>query len=109
MEDQKHSGLGVASFITSIVSGIFLFLLIVIAGVMEASTPGGIDEHSAGAVMVGLFLFAFMGGALIALGLGIGGLLQKERKKIFAILGTVFSAVSLVGTIFVMMLGLAVG
>ncbi|NPU98397.1 MAG: hypothetical protein HPY51_14465 [Candidatus Omnitrophica bacterium] len=107
MEDQKHSGLGVASFITSIVSGIFLFLLIVIAGVMEASTPGGIDEHSA--VMVGLFLFAFMGGALIALGLGIGGLLQKERKKIFAILGTVFSAVSLVGIIFLMMLGLAVG
>lgn len=109
MEDRKHSGLGIASFVTGIISGICLFLLIVIAGVMEASTPGGIDEDSAGAVMVGLFLFAFMGAALVALGLGIGGLLQKERKKIFAILGTIVSAVPLVGTIFIMMLGLAMG
>lgn len=109
MEEQKHSGLGIASFITSIVSGLILFLLIVIAGVMEASTPGGIDENSAGAVIVGFCLFAFMGAALLALGLGIGGLFQKERKKIFAILGTVFSAVSLVGTIFLMILGIAMG
>ena len=109
MEEQKHSRLGIASFITSIVSGIFIFLLIVIASVMEASTPGGMDEESAGAVMVGLFLFAFLGAALVALGLGIGGLLQKERKKIFAILGTVFSAVSLVATILMMILGLAMG
>jgi len=109
MEEKKHSGLGIASFITSIVSGLLIFLLIVVAGVMEASTPGGIDEESAGAVMVGLFLFAFLGAALVALGLGIAGLLQKERKKLFAILGTVFSAVSLVVTIFIMIIGLAMG
>jgi len=109
MEEKKHSGLGIASFITSIVSGLLIFLLIVVAGVMEASTPGGIDEESAGADMLGLFLFAFLGAALVALGLGIGGLLQKERKKIFAILGTVFSAVSLVVTIFIMIIGLAMG
>ena len=109
MEEQKHSRLGIASFITSIVSGILIFLVIVIAGVMEASTPGGMDEESAGAVMVGLFLFAFLGAALVALGLGIGGLLQKERKKIFAILGTVFSSVSLVVTIFIISLGSAMG
>jgi len=109
MEEQKHSGLGIASFITSIVSGILIFLVIVIASVMEASTPGGIDEESVGAVMVGLFLFAFIGAALVALGLGIGGLLQKERKKIFAILGTVFAAASLVVTIFIIILGLAMG
>jgi len=109
MEKKKHSGLGIASFITSIVSGILIFLVIAIAGVMEASTPGGMDEESAGAVMYGFFLFAFLGAALVALGLRIGGLLQKEREKIFAILGTVFSAVSLVVTIFIMILGLAMG
>ena len=109
MEEKKHSGLGIASFITSIVSGLLIFLLLVVAGVMEASTPGGIDEESAGAVMVGLFLFAFLGATLVALGLGIAGLLQKERKKIFAILGTVFSALSLVVTIFIMIIGLAMG
>ncbi|MFN5869170.1 MAG: hypothetical protein ACK46A_07565 [Akkermansiaceae bacterium] len=76
---------------------------------MEASSPGGMDEESTSAVMVGLFLFAFLGAALIALGLGIAGLLQKERKKIFAILGIVFSAVSLLVTIFLIILGLAMG
>jgi hypothetical protein len=76
---------------------------------MEASTPGGMDEDSAGAVMVGLILFAFLGAALVALGLGIGGLLQKERKKIFAILGAVFSSVCLVGTISLVILGLTMG
>ena len=109
MEEQKHSRLGIASFITSIVSGILFFLVIVIAAVMETSTPGGMDEESAGAIMVGLFLFAFLGAALVALGLGIGGLIEKERKKIFAILGTVFAALTIVGTIFIMMLGLAAG
>jgi len=109
MGEQKHSGLGIASFITSIVSGILIFLLIVIAGVMVTSTPGGMNEESAGAMMVGLFLFAFLGAALVALGLGIGGLIQKERKKILAMLGTVFAAVSIVGTIFIVMFGLAMG
>lgn len=109
MEAQKHSGLGIASFITSIVSGILIFLLIVIAGVMEATTPGGMNEESTGAVMVGLFLFAFLGASLVALGLGIGGLIQKDRKNIYAVLGTVFAAVVLVGTIFIMILGLAMG
>ena len=109
MEDQKHSRLGIASFITSIVSGVLMFLLLVIAGVMETSTPGGMDENSAGAMMVGLFLFAFLGAALVALGLGIGGLIEKDRKKIFAILGTVFAAITVVGTIFILMLGLAAG
>jgi len=109
MQEQKHSGLGIASFIISIVSGTCIFLIIVIGAVMEASIPGGIDEESAGAVMLGLFLFAFLSGDLLALGLGIGGLLQKDRNKIFAILGTVLSVVSLVGTIFLMILGFAFG
>jgi len=109
VEEKKQSGLGIASFITSIVSGVLIFLLIGIAGVMETSTPGGMDEESAGAMMVGLFLLAFLGAALVALGLGIGGLNQKEGKKIFAMLGTVFAAVTIVVAIFVMMLGLAMG
>ena len=82
MEEQKHSGLGIASFITSIGSGILISLLMVVAGVIETSTPGGMDEESAGAIMVGLFLFASLGSTLVALGLGVAGLFQKERKKI---------------------------
>ncbi|MGN5518756.1 hypothetical protein VF673_07705 [Halopseudomonas sp. Lyrl_26] len=105
----KHSGVGIASFVTSIVAGVLIFLLVIIAGVLEVSTPGGMDEESIAAVLIGLFLFAFLGAELLALGLGIGGLIQKDRKKIFAILGVVFSATALLITLFILFLGLAMG
>jgi hypothetical protein len=103
MKHQKHSGLGIASFITSTASGIILILLFVIAGAIESSTPGGVDEESA--EILGFSLFALLGASLASLGLGIGGLVQKERKNIFAILGTVFAAI----TIFMAMLTLVIG
>ena len=105
MEEKKHSGLGIASFITSIVSGLLILLLFGVAGAMEASTPGGIDEESVAAVTIGLLIFAFLGATFVALCLGIAGLLHKERNKIFAILGTVFSSISLVVTIFLLIIG----
>ncbi len=108
MEPKKHSGIGIASFITSLISGVFIFLLIVIAGIMEASSPTGIDEESAAAILVGLALFLFGGLALISLGLGIAGLFQKDRQKVFAILGTVFSSSILLGTTLLMVVGAAI-
>jgi hypothetical protein len=82
-----------------------MFVLIVIAGVMEASTPGGIDENSASAVIVGLFIFALIAVDVVALGLGIAGLTQKDRKQIFTVLGLVFSAATIVGTISLSVIG----
>lgn len=105
MDVQKHSGLGIAAFITSITSAVSIFILIVIAGVIEVSTPGGMDEESAGAVVIGLLLFAFVGTTLVGLGLGIAGLVQKDRKKIYAILGVIFAAVTLLVTLVVMVIG----
>ena len=71
MQEQKHSGLGIASFMTSVASGGLLLLVFLIAGVMEASTPGGIDEESLGAIVLGWLLFAFLGATVVALGLGV--------------------------------------
>ncbi|UCG79481.1 MAG: hypothetical protein JSV21_05485 [Nitrospirota bacterium] len=103
----KHSGLGISSFITSIISGLAMFFLVIIAAMMESA--GGIDEESAQAIILGLFVIGFLFLSLISFGLGIAGLLQKNRKKIFAILGTVFSGVTLFGTIFLMVLGIVAG
>ncbi len=105
----KHSGLGIASFITSLVAGLCLLITIVIAGVLEATTPGGMDEDSLAAIAVGLSILAFLCMSLAALGLGIGGLFHKERKKTFAIIGTVFSAVTIIGTTALIVLGLMIG
>jgi hypothetical protein len=107
MNELKHSGLGIASLITSIVAAMLVFLVLLVAGVLEASSEGGIDEESPLAVAIGLSLLAFLGVALAALGMGIGGLLQKNRKKVCAVLGTVFSALTLVGTLSLMVLGFA--
>jgi len=109
MEEQRHSGLGIASFITAIASAVLMFLLIVVAGALEASTPGGMDEESAAAMLVGLFLILFMLTSVVALALGIAGLFQRDRKRVFPILGTVFSSFTVLGTILLVMVGLAMG
>lgn len=106
--EAKHSGLGIASFVLSIVSLVLIFGLLIVAGVLEATTPGGMNEESVEAIVVGLLLFAFIGTALIATGLGIAGLCQKQRKKIFAILGTIFSLVTVVSTVSLISFGMTI-
>jgi hypothetical protein len=103
--EQKHSGLGIASFITSFVASISLVLLVVIAGALEVSAPGWIDEESVAAMVLGLFIFALLVVDIVALGLGIAGLIQKKRKKLFAILGTVFAAATILGILFLIVIG----
>lgn len=105
--EQKHSGLGIASFALSLLMGLIILGLVITAGVMEVTTPGGVDEESPQAVVLGCFLIIAMLADLAALGLGIGGLIQKDRKKIFAILGTVFSGLTLLGTLGLMVAGTA--
>jgi len=104
----KHSGLGIASFILSIISGIFLFLIFAVAGMIESSTPGGMSEESPAAMLIGLFMLGFMFLTLLAVGLGIGGLLQSDRLKIFALLGIIFSACTLLGTVLLILIGLVI-
>ncbi|MFM7028201.1 MAG: hypothetical protein ACKOXK_05960 [Chakrabartia sp.] len=105
MENQNSSGLGIASFVISLVSGIALFLLIIMAGILELSTPGGVDEESGGAMILGLFLLLFMGASCVSLVLGIIALSKKQGSNVFPLLGTVFSGIALVGTIGIMILG----
>ena len=103
--EHKHSGIGIAAFVISIVMAVVAFGLITFAGVFEATTPGGIDEESALAVVAGLGLFGCILVDLVALGLGIGGLFQKDRKKIFPILGTIFSTLTIIGIVFLIVIG----
>jgi hypothetical protein len=111
MNGKKHSGPGIASFIISIISGLTgltLFLTIVVAGVIKMTTPGSMDEKSATKIIIGLFSCLSLFAALVALGLGIAGLFQKGRKKIFAILGTIFTAGMILIMIFFVILGMLV-
>jgi hypothetical protein len=103
---RKHSGLGIASFIISIVVGIAVFVMIVVAAVAESASPDGVDEESPVAIILGLGLLMLLLLDFLALGLGIGGICQKGRKKVFSVLGTIFSCTTILGTIALLVIGL---
>ena len=101
---RPHSGLGIASFIISLAAGAALVILLGVAGVLE-SRPGGMDEESAGAIVLGLILALTALAQVLALGLGIAALVQTGRSKLFGVLGTVFASTGLVGTVLILLLG----
>lgn len=103
MESAKHSGIGIASFVTGITFCLLTFISVVAADLVAASMPGGIDEQSAAGIVLALSL----AGSLVALRLGVGGISQEARKKGFAILGIVFSAATILGIGLIMAVGLA--
>jgi len=104
--NQKHSGFGIASFLIAIAVTVLLFLLFVAAGVIESSTPGGMNEESPIAIILGLMLFACLFADIIAFIFGIVGLLQPDRSKIFSILGLVFVVLTVLGGGGLIVLGL---
>jgi hypothetical protein len=104
-----HSGLGIASFALSLFLGLLLFLLVAIAGYLGATTPGGVDEQSPVVILLGLAMIGAMLFDLVALILGLAALFQEDRKKVFAILGVVFSAILLLGCLFLIVIGILAG
>ena len=82
--------------------------MVVVAGVVEMSTPDGMTEESPIAIAIGLLLFLFVFLTLVGIGLGIAGLFQSERKKVFAVLGTIFGTFTLLGTSAIMLIGMSV-
>ena len=86
----SHSGLGIASCIIGVLAGLIEVAIVAIAGMIEVSTPGGMDENSPEAILIGL---------------GVGGLMQR-RKKLFAVLGVLVSLFVTCGVAGLFVLGL---
>ncbi len=103
----KHSGLGIASLILAIVSGLSIFAVLILAGVLQASTPGIMDEESPVVMMIGFAVIGSAGLGLIGLGLGIAGLLQSNRQKVAPVLGLILNGLVVLGFCGIMAVGLA--
>src|ERR1041384_2967363 len=82
---EKHSRLGIASFVISVAVAFLMVALIFLAWLMHGN--GASAEKSIVGISMILLLFADMGGA----GLGIAAVCQSERKRMFGILGLAFS------------------
>lgn len=104
----RHSGMGVSSFALSIFLAVLFLATFMLAGVMEANAPGVLDnEKSASAIVVGgLMIFGVFIG-ILGLALGIAGLCQLRRNKVFAVLGVVFNGVVLLGASLLIVIGLS--
>lgn len=96
----KHSGPGIASFVISLVALIayiaaIVTIVVTTRDLFQSGTPITNDlimNHS-GFLEAGLIVIAAIILTLIGCILGIIGLALKNRKKVFAILGVVISAV----------------
>ncbi len=93
IEEKKHSGFGVASFVISILVPSFFACLSLTVG----RTPGNI-LYTGMAIASYALLF-------IGLGLGIAGLFHENKKRLFALLGLIFSFLWILASIILYALG----
>ena len=103
----KSNGLGIASFILSIISGIASVVVIVIAGMAAASgqvNPDAPGDENFFAV-IGCAILLSLGLGFIALVLGIISVCLPGRSKIFGILGICFSGLLMLGIVLLMIIG----
>lgn len=103
----KHSGFGIASVIVSILSIVLLLGVIGFFTYMEFNgvSVDRMSDDDPALLLAGIvFLVALIMNAL-ALAFGISGLFQRDRKKVFAALGIVFSGGFLAVLFFLVILG----
>lgn len=104
---RRHSRLGIASFVIAIVLTVAYAIEFVVAGILEASTPGGMDEESPEAILIGLSIFGAGLVNLVGVALGIAGLCTANHKRLFAILGLAFNVALLLGVCGLIAIGMA--
>ncbi len=105
----RHSGLGIASLILSILIGTTEFVMILVAAIIESASEAGMDEDSVGTILLGLIMIGGCFLAFVGLILGVAGLFQKNRKRVFPVLGTAFNAMILLGVVGLVVVGLLIG
>lgn len=108
-ERRGHSLLGIFSFAISVLMGLALLVLVVVLGVLEASTPGGVDDNSVWVGLLGLAVILCLVANFVGFGLGVAGSVQARKKRIFAILGAIFNGLILFAVVVLILFGLVVG
>jgi cytochrome c biogenesis protein CcdA len=94
--ERKHSGIGMASLVLALLSALSLVAMIGASVVIVADDPAALeDENSPKFIVVFVLLLASLVMMVVGLGLGVGGALQRDRKKLFGILGLISNIVML--------------
>lgn len=91
----RHSGVGIATFVITLVGAALMLVVFVAAGMLELSTPGGVDEASPQAMIPGALLVGLILAQLVAAGLGIA---RRDRRRAFPVIGVSFAGMTLLAT-----------
>ena len=102
---RRHSGFGVASFVWSLLVGPGEFMIIALTGILGAANPDLVEEPTPLMVALGLLICAGVPASLGGLALAVVGLVQKDRKKVFSVLGLIFNAMIILGIGLLMLIG----
>jgi hypothetical protein len=92
---RKHSPLGIASFVLSILSAAMICAFITYAYILGSNSTSTVSMGASAVVWV--FICAISLASLVGLGLGIAAVVQPGQSKVFGILGLVFNALILIG------------
>ena len=120
-----HSRMGIASFIIAILTTVVIVVLFIVVGVLTAQALQGIDTQNvnpqeverrlqdssagAGLALAGASIFACLFAYLLGLGLGIAGLIQGRRKRVFSVLGAIFNGGAVLVFVVLALFGLVAG
>jgi hypothetical protein len=91
----EHSQLGIASFVVSLVPGILFLVFALMVEYAVSKQPPDADTVAYGFWMLMLAVWTVLT-EIVALGLGIAGVLQRRHKRLFAVLGVGCSILVLV-------------
>ena len=100
----RHSGLGIASFIIGAIAVVLILLMILVAAAMAGKRPSRNAEETM-EFMAGLFVCTGLVASLVGLGLGLAGVLQADRNRVFAVIGLVLNGLLLLGAAGLILIG----
>ncbi len=98
----RQSGLGIASFVLSLLST--LGICLVFAAAVFVGRQIGNPNYRLYPLFVALALFATVAGCAVGVALGIAGVVQKERRKELAVAGLVLGLITLGGLALIILL-----
>lgn len=112
----KHSGLGISSFILALVSmlGLVIAFIVSVAAAAQFINVDPVDiqssimeggEELSSFIGAGLLMLLAICISFIGLLLGIIGIFIKNRKKVFSIIGTALNGLIVIGTVLMMAIG----
>ncbi len=90
-EIKINSVLGIISTVIASLAGAIVFTVIFAAAYLEFKTPGIADDDSV-AEIIGILIVLPIAGNLLGLIIGIIGFFEKNKSKLFAIIGTAMNS-----------------